>query len=205
MTRVFERRRLWRLDEPCVRSGARLLADAATEFFGRFSLVIGIGRGGWPPAAIVGDNLHTRTIGVLAKHNHRDDICQPGDGDVHVDLTKLDGISSSGQVLLVDDICGTGATLTAIRGALVARRGIVTIRSATLCLNEGATAPPDLWVWSVRDWVVFPWESRPTAPTEPLPVPMTVNLAADFPMATDSSPRALLIDGDVASRVRYPA
>jgi uncharacterized protein len=146
MTRVFEQRRLWRLDEPCARSGARLLADAATEFFGRFSLVIGVGRGGWPPAAIVGESLHTRSIGVLAKHNRGDDICQPGDGDVHVDLTKLDGISLRGQVLLVDDICGTGATLSAIRGALVARRGIVAVRSATLCLNEGATAPPDLWV-----------------------------------------------------------
>lgn len=205
MTRVFERRRLWRLDERYAGSGARLLADAATEFFGRFSVVVGIGRGGWSPAEIVGDSLHTRTIGILAKHNHGDNVCQPGDGDVHVDLTKLDGLSVGGQVLLVDDICGTGATLSAIRGALVARQGFVGVRSATLCVNEGATALPDLWVWSVRDWVVFPWESGSTAPTEPLPAPMTVNLAADFPTATDSSRQVLRIDGDAASRVRYPA
>ncbi|MGH3886285.1 MAG: hypothetical protein ACRDSZ_06910 [Pseudonocardiaceae bacterium] len=32
-----------------------------------------------------------------------------------------------------------------------------------LCRNAGAVHEPDLWLWTVDDWVRFPWE--PALPT----------------------------------------
>jgi DNA polymerase-1 len=34
------------------------------------------------------------------------------------------------------------------------------ILTATLCLNTGATTAPDYSVWTVSDWVAFPWEEQ---------------------------------------------
>jgi uncharacterized protein len=178
MTRVFEHQNMWRLDESRVLSGARMLADAATEFFGRFTVVIGIGRGGWQPAAIIGESLHTRTVRVLARHNTSDELHLPGDGRVQVEAAVLERLPPTGQVLLVDDICGTGATLSTVYRLVLAQQRLSTVRAATLCRNVGSSVLPHLWVWSVSDWVVFPWETPPSAPMQLLPVADTVSLAS---------------------------
>lgn len=33
-----------------------------------------------------------------------------------------------------------------------------TLHTVVLCRNVGATHDPDLWLWTVDDWVRFPWE-----------------------------------------------
>jgi hypothetical protein len=38
-----------------------------------------------------------------------------------------------------------------------------TIHTVVLCRNAGAVHGPDLWLWTVDDWVRFPWER--TLPT----------------------------------------
>ncbi len=50
--------------------------------------------------------------------------------------------------------------------------------TAVLCLNTGATARPDLWLWEVTDWVNFPWEHAPetTVPLVPLPMATGVRI-----------------------------
>ena len=66
-------------------------------------------------------------------------------------------------MLIVDDICGTGATLHAVTSILRELAGPGTrLCSATLCRNAGAPARPGLTVWDdLREWVIFPWEPRP--------------------------------------------
>ncbi len=75
----------------------------------------------------------------------------------------------------MDDICGTGATLTAVTSALarIAAPGAALV-TATLCRNAGSPCRPDLTVWDdLREWVVFPWEARPPdgLPVRRLPDP----------------------------------
>src|SRR5690606_41801595 len=47
------------------------------------------------------------------------------------------------------------------------------VRTVALCRNAGATLNPDLWAWTVDDWVHFPWEPPPqtTIAIEELPIP----------------------------------
>jgi hypothetical protein len=51
-----------------------------------------------------------------------------------------------------------------------------TIRTVVLCRNVGTVQYPDLWLWTVDDWVGFPWE--PALPagmrTENLPLSVRV-------------------------------
>jgi len=76
----------------------------------------------------------------------------------------------------VDDICGSGATLRRVRqdlAPLVSPSAQVV--TAVLCLNTGASTLPDYSIWTVADWVSFPWEKPPADKgTTPLPTPKDV-------------------------------
>ncbi|WP_045875812.1 phosphoribosyltransferase family protein [Pseudofrankia sp. DC12] len=169
--RVFEHSRLWRLTAPALDRAVQLLATAATENFGAFTQVVGIADGGTVPATQIATQLGVRPTMVRARHNPTDAHYSPATGQVWCDPGDL---APAGRVLVVDDICGSGATLRTVVAALAERAPTGTqLVTATLCLNAGSTAPPDLWVWAdLRDWVVFPWETQPPADTmTDLPLP----------------------------------
>lgn len=143
--------------------------------------MIGIANGGTAPAHMVASALNTRAHIVHARHNRSATaIYQQAIGNVHLNLDllthSLNGQRLQGRVLLVDDICGSGATLDRVRaeiGRFVDPGALLT--TAVLCLNTGATVQPDYSIWTVSDWVVFPWEQAPVDhDLAPLPRPQEV-------------------------------
>jgi hypoxanthine phosphoribosyltransferase len=78
-------------------------------------------------------------------------------------------------VLLVDDICGSGATFSTVSAVLNGLWKPTLLRTAVLCRNLGAGYTPDSWIWDVADWVCFPWEPHPGQATQPLPLPVGVD------------------------------
>jgi hypoxanthine phosphoribosyltransferase len=103
---------------------------------------------------------------VAARHNPTDAVYTQATGRISLNLSALEtalaGARLLGPVLLVDDICGTAATLDAVLPELTPHLapGAV-VRTAVLCRNTGAARDPDLWLWTVQDWVCFPWEPPP--------------------------------------------
>ncbi|WP_084965846.1 phosphoribosyltransferase [Thermoactinospora rubra] len=182
MRRVFTRQRLWRLTPDAFQAATRLLAQAARDRLGEVRLVVGVGTGGSLPAYAIGTQLDARVVVVTAKHNASDEIGLQATGHVTCDLRRLHTLRRveplTGPFLVVDDICGSGATLATVTAAL---RSLAEPRSvictATLCRNAGAEdSLPDLYVWDVADWVVFPWEYPPAKqPTSLLPIPTQVS------------------------------
>lgn len=152
---------------------ARLLAAAAGASYGPIGEVIGIAEGGRTPAALIAAHIDVPIRIVWARHNQTGTPYTQATGRVTCDTGRIPAGSLRGRVLLVDDICGTGATLGAVASALAAP-GLRLI-SCVLCLNAGACMTPDLWVWKVRDWVVFPWEA----------IPDTAVARVDLPMPTE--------------------
>lgn len=180
--RVFEHRRVWRLPASSMRRACTLLAAAADRHAAAahrepISTVIGIARGGTTPARRIAAALGLTARSVRAQHNSTDAPYAAATGTVSCDTSWLrmqPGERFAGTVLLVDDICGTGATFTAVRDALHAWAEPATrFLTCALCRNRAAaTLPtlPDLYCWEVADWVVFPWEAPPEhPPTTPLP------------------------------------
>ncbi|MEV3925899.1 phosphoribosyltransferase [Actinomadura coerulea] len=135
--------------------------------------ILGIARGGVELAEIVADHLKVPAVTVRARHNTSDDVRQAATGRVEVDAEHneraLTGLPRRRRLLLVDDICGTGATLQILVDTLNRRLEPVQLRTAVLCRNAGATFPVDTYGWDVADWVHFPWETDPGTPTDPLP------------------------------------
>ncbi|WP_435158106.1 phosphoribosyltransferase [Amycolatopsis sacchari] len=177
--RVFEHRRVWQLSATTMERGCALIADAVSRHAGRPSAVIGIAHGGSNPARQIAARLDLTPGTVRARHNPSDDLYTPASGVVSCDLDSLrlgaDG-RLDGTVLLVDDICGTGATFDAVLRALRASAEPSTrFLTSALCRNRGAETPPNFYCWEVADWVVFPWEAAPgNRPTTPLPDPTEV-------------------------------
>ena len=179
--RTFVHRRILQITTAAFTDGVQLLATAASTRLGPVSAVIGVARGGLSPAAALAKRLEVPAYRANVRHNRTDDIYTPATGRVTCDIgplaAALGGRLLGGNVLLIDDIYGTGATITALRPALTPYlEPTAMIHTVVLCRNAGATTDPDLWLWTVDDWVHFPWESAPPAklPVERLAVPQTV-------------------------------
>lgn len=178
-TRVFERKGMWSMNPVDFRSACQHLAEAALARYERIDTVIGIARGGCPPAFALAARTGASKVVVEARHNHDDSTYALASGTVEVDPSPLRSLAAkSGPFLIVDDICGTGLTLRAVTAHLraIAADG-ASIATATLCRNAGAPRGlPNLYVWDVADWVIFPWEaSPPGCRPSPLPPPSRVS------------------------------
>jgi hypoxanthine phosphoribosyltransferase len=178
--RVFAHQQIWRLTPESFRTGADVLAAAVPAAIGPVAAVVGVAAGGLVLADALAARLEVPRLVVRARHNTTDAIYEPATGDVTCDLSGMPcgpgAHHISGPVLIADDICGSGATLRCVRAALLAHLDVdVTLHAVVLCRNTGADHDPDLWLWDVSDWVVFPWEPPPTrAVMLPLPTPTAV-------------------------------
>lgn len=166
--RVFEHKRIWRLTPDTFAAAAGLIAahEPAPE------VVVGIARGGIPFAQMLADDYRVPMVTVSARHNHSDEVHLPATGKV--DLPDEPGAALAAhrdaRILLVDDICGTGATYRAVLPWLANHLAPAALRTAALCRSEASTFTPDIWVWDTLDWVVFPWNDQ-THTTEDLTIP----------------------------------
>lgn len=164
--RVFARQRILQVTPEGYLAGVRLLAKAAQLRHGPITAVIGVANGGLAPAQALGALLAVPGYRVDARHNSTDALYTQASGHVTYDVRRLAsalaGRRLGGRILLVDDICGTGATFHALHPALdnYLASG-ATIHTVVLCRNAGAVHEPDLWLWTVDDWVRFPWEPAP--------------------------------------------
>lgn len=178
--RVFEHRQTWRLTPDALCEATTLLAGAILRDRQSIQHVIGIANGGTAPARMVASALGVKARTVHARHNTGDIAYQQATGKVTLDLDpltcSLNGQRLRGRVLVVDDICGSGATLRRLHHELAPLVSpSAQVLTAVLCLNTGATTLPDYSIWTVSDWVVFPWEKPPAnQDTTPLPPPEEV-------------------------------
>ncbi len=176
--RAFNRDFAWQMTGPQAAAAAALLSGAAARG-GPVDAVIAIARGGTQPARDIAAALRAPVRTIRARHNPTDATYTEATGRVCCDVAEAGPVG--GRVLVVDDICGTGATLITVTSALtlLAAPGTALV-TATMCRNAGSAYRPDLTVWDdLREWVIFPWEASPPdgLPARYLPDPGQALLA----------------------------
>jgi hypoxanthine phosphoribosyltransferase len=120
----------------------------------RPEVIVGVSRGGWPPARIMSDLLQNpnlanmkvefyKDIGVTSK---KPKITQPVTATV-----------TGRKVLVVDDVSDTGQSLTVVVAHL-RKKGAKQVKVCTLYVKPHSVFQPDYYVKITRKWIIFPWE-----------------------------------------------
>jgi len=121
-------------------------------------VILGVSRGGWPPARVLSDllenpelaNVKTEFYMGVAETRGEPKITQP------VSVPVRDK-----KVLVVDEIADTGKSLQLIQSHLK-KQGASEIKIATLYYKPWSVVAPDYYEKESSAWIVFPWERKET-------------------------------------------
>ena len=151
----------WEFEIPTWERIYELLLDLAgqirrTGF--KSDIIVGVARGGWPPARIMSDLLENpETANVkaefymgVAETKGEPVITQP----VSVPVKNK-------KVLIVDDVADTGKSLALVKEHLK-EQGASDVKIATIYLKPWSIVTPDYFERKTSHWIVFPWERKET-------------------------------------------
>ncbi|MDH5780287.1 MAG: phosphoribosyltransferase [Candidatus Bathyarchaeota archaeon] len=134
------------------------LAEKIREDNFKPDVIVGVSRGGWPPARVMSDLLENPEIANVkaefylgvAETKGEPLITQP----VSVSVRNK-------KVLLMDDVADTGKSLRLVRAHLK-EKGATEVKIATIYYKPWSVVIPDYYEKETRSWIIFPWERKET-------------------------------------------
>lgn len=130
-------------------SDARALAKSLKNE--GFDAIIGVARGGVFLAARLAYLLDIRELHSVSVTQYK------GSKQGSVSICSLPKLTGVKKVLVCDDICDSGACLSALMSELK-QSSSSEFGSATLFYKSTAIFKPDFYAKQAHKWIVFPWE-----------------------------------------------
>ena len=117
-------------------------------------VIVGVSRGGWPPARVMSDllknpnlaNMRVEFYKDIGVRNKKPRITQP----VTMEVSRK-------RVLVVDDVSDTGHSLRAVADHL-RRKPVKELRVCTIYMKPQSIFRPDYYATTTKKWIIFPWE-----------------------------------------------
>ncbi|MGC8939317.1 MAG: phosphoribosyltransferase [Candidatus Bathyarchaeia archaeon] len=121
-------------------------------------IIVGVSRGGWPPARVLSDLLDNPNLANVRAEFYLGVAETKGEPV----LSQPVSVDVAGKtVLIVDEIADTGKSLKVVREHIMAN-GAREVRVATVYYKPWSLVKPDYYEKETRCWVVFPWEMKET-------------------------------------------
>ena len=121
-------------------------------------LIIGVCRGGWPPARVMSDLLGNPKLANISVEFYVD-VAETKNKPV---LTQSVTAPVKGKkILILDDVADTGKTLKLVKKHLL-DRGAEEVKIATIYYKPWSIVVPDYYEKETKRWIVFPWERKET-------------------------------------------
>jgi len=121
-------------------------------------VIVGVSRGGWPPARVMSDLLGNIELANVRVEFYRG-VAETKSEPI---ITQPLSMSVEGKrVLVMDDVADTGKSLKIVREHVI-ERGAKESKIATIYYKPWSIIIPDYYVRVTRKWIVFPWERKET-------------------------------------------
>lgn len=134
------------------------LADMIKKDSFRPKVIVGISRGGLPPARVMSDLLGNVELSSVSVEFYRG-VAETGNEPI---ITQSLSIPVSGKsVLIIDDVADTGRSLKVVKDH-INEHGASTVKIATIYYKPWSIIIPDYYVKVTKRWIVFPWERKET-------------------------------------------
>ncbi len=121
-------------------------------------IIVGVSRGGWPPARVMSDLLENPKLANVAAEFYVG-VAETKSKPV---ITQPVSVSVKGKkVLVVDDVADTGESLILVRSHLE-EQGATEVKIATIYYKPWSVIVPDYYEKETSSWIIFPWERKET-------------------------------------------
>lgn len=124
----------------------------------KFDVIVGVSRGGWPPARVLSDLLDNPNIANVK-------------AEFYLGVAETKGFPTLSQpvsapvagkkVLIVDEIADSGKSLKLVKEHVI-KEGAAEVKIATIYYKPWSIIIPDYYEKETGCWIVFPWEIKET-------------------------------------------
>jgi hypoxanthine phosphoribosyltransferase len=134
------------------------LANRIRENDFKPDVIVGVSRGGWPPARIMSDLLENPELANVRAEFYLGVAKTKGDPVI----TQPVSTSVIGKkVLIVDEVADTGKSLRLVKSHLE-EQGATEVKIMTIYYKPWSIVVPDWYAKETSRWIVFPWERKET-------------------------------------------
>ena len=134
------------------------LADKIRRDGFRPDVIVGISRGGWPPARVLSDLLDNPNLANVRAEFYLGVAETKGEPVI----TQLLSVDIRGKkTLVVDEVADTGKSLRLVK-EYVAQQSPTEAKVATVYYKPWSIIKPDYYEKETSHWIVFPWEIKET-------------------------------------------
>jgi hypoxanthine phosphoribosyltransferase len=117
-------------------------------------IIVGVSRGGWPPARVMSDLLQNPNLANMKVEFYKD----IGVRNKKPRITQPVTMEVVGKrVLVVDDVSDTGHSLRVVANHL-RRKPVKELRVCTIYMKPQSIYRPDYHARTTKKWIIFPWE-----------------------------------------------
>jgi hypoxanthine phosphoribosyltransferase len=121
-------------------------------------LIVGVSRGGWPPARVLSDLMDNPNL-ANARAGFYLGVAETKGEPV---LTQPVSTSVAGKkVLIVDEVADTGKSLKLVKEHII-EEGAEKVKVVTVYYKPWSIFKPDYYERETCSWIVFPWEIKET-------------------------------------------
>jgi hypoxanthine phosphoribosyltransferase len=139
----------------------RMLLNLAAKIRGnefKPDIIVGVSRGGWPPARVLSDLLGNPNVANVRAEFYVGVAETKGQPT----LTQPVSVPVAGKkVLVVDEVADTGKSLKLVKEHIIAE-GAAKVKIATVYYKPWSIMKPDYYEKETCCWIVFPWERKET-------------------------------------------
>ncbi|MCK4482088.1 phosphoribosyltransferase [Candidatus Bathyarchaeota archaeon] len=124
----------------------------------RPDIIVGVSRGGWPPARVLSDLLGNPNLANVKAEFYLGVAETKGEPI----LTPPVSVAVAGKkVLIVDEVADTGKSLELVKKHIV-KQGACEVEIVTVYYKPWSVVVPDYYGKETSRWIVFPWEIKET-------------------------------------------